>query len=252
VSSPGGSDTASEEIGAAMHAARAAGKPVVVSMGTYAASGGYWISAGASSIVAEPSTLTGSIGVFGGKFVIKGLLDKLGVSFDSMQFGSNAGIWSPVVPFTPAGRAKLDASLDAVYRDFTDKVATARNIDPARIPSVAKGRVFTGEQALKLGLVDALGGLPTALRLAREAAGLAPGTPIRLQDFPREGTGIERLLGRVLTREVSVGLRADAPLQRLASSLGIAVPSLRSLLIQLPALAAPGEAWLLMPPLDVR
>jgi len=259
IDSPGGSYLASDSIRRAVARARAAGKPVIVSMGDVAASGGYFIAIPATKIVAEPGTLTGSIGVFGGKFVIRDLLTKLGVTFDSVQFGSNADIWSPVVPFTPAGRAKLEQSLDAVYRDFTGKVAAARGIAPAQIPNVAKGRVFTGEEALKLGLVDALGGLPTALRFAREAAGLAPEAPVRLRRYPREGTGFERFLDRMIAGGTSASIggigvdaRPGAALGVLAATLGFDLPRLRPLLDELPALASPGESWLLMPPIDIR
>lgn len=252
IDSPGGSYLASDTIWRAVARAKAASKPVIVSMGDVAASGGYMIAIPATKIVAEPGTLTASIGVFGGKFVIKGLLDKLGVGIDSVQFGSNADIWSQVEDFTPEGRAKLEASLDAVYRDFTTKVASGRGLDPARIPEFAKGRVFTGEQALKLGLVDALGGFSTALRLAREAAGLAPGTPIELREFPRAGTGFKQLIEGYFSRTIGADAGIGTALPKLAARFGASVPALRPLLAELPALAGPGEAWLLMPPIDVR
>jgi protease-4 len=243
--SPGGSYLASDTIWRAVGRAKAAGKPVIVSMGNVAASGGYFIAAPATRIVAEPGTLTGSIGVFGGKFVIKGLLDKLGITVDAIKLGKNAGLWSGTSDFTPEGWAKLEASLDAIYRDFTTKVAGGRGFDTSRIPVVAKGRVFTGEEAQKLGLVDALGGFPTALRLAREAAGLAPDAPVQLRSYPRPRRELRRLVSRFLSGDMRVETGFLA-------RLGIGQAALGPFIAELPALLSPGEAWLLMPPLAVR
>jgi protease-4 len=245
IDSPGGSYVASDTIWRAVVHARAAGKPVIVSMANVAASGGYFIAAPATKIVAEPATLTGSIGVFGGKLVLEGLLAKLGITTDTVQFGANAGIWNPDQDFTPDSWSRLEASLDAVYKDFTQKVATGRGLDPARIPLFAKGRVFTGEEAQKIGLVDALGGYATALALAREAAGIKPTEAVRLVPYPSPGHELRVLLRQLLAQNGS------AAAQRLASALGSTVAALRPLIAELPALAQAGEAWLLMPPLEV-
>jgi protease IV len=249
IDSPGGSYVASDTIWHAVNRAKAAGKPVIVSMGGVAASGGYFIAAPATKIVAEPGTLTGSIGVFGGKLVLKGLLDKLGISIDTVKFGANAGLWSSNEDFTPEGRSHLEASLDAVYKDFTTKVVAARGIAASRIPEIAKGRVFTGAQAQKLGLVDALGGFPEALELAREAAHIKPEEPVRLRAYPAHGRELHELVRRLLA---GTGV-ATAPLaSRLAHELSTSVGALAPLMAELPALTQPGESWLLLPPLAVR
>lgn len=249
VDSPGGSYVASDTIWRAVERAKAAGKPVIISMGNVAASGGYFISAPASKIVAEPGTLTGSIGVFGGKFVVAGLMEKLGITTDSVAFGANAEMWSSAHDFTPEGWVKLQSSLDAVYRDFTGKVAKARALDTGRIPSIAKGRVFTGEQALKNGLIDALGGLPTAIQLAREAAHIKPDEPVQLVTYPPPGRELRRLLKELLAGDASVETRI---VSSLAERLGASIASLRPLAAELPALLSRGDAWLLAPPVEIR
>jgi protease IV len=183
VSSPGGSDTAAEQIGAAVRAARAAGKPVVVSMGTYAASGGYWISAGATRIIAQPTTLTGSIGVYGGKFAVGEAAAKLGVDLRQISVGSDyAGANATGEPFTPAQRALYSAQIDRVYNRFISEVAAGRKLPVERVRELAKGRVWTGEEALKLGLVDQLGGFTDAVEAAKAQAGIKGA--VRLKVLP--------------------------------------------------------------------
>ncbi len=173
VSSPGGSDTASEEILSAMLAAKAAGKPVVVSMGDYAASGGYWISSQASEIVAEPSTLTGSIGVFGGKFAVGPALAKFGVDIHGLSVGGDyASAFGAGNAMTPSQRAAFGLWLDRIYQGFVARVAQGRHLPLARVEEIAKGRVWTGVQAKQLGLVDDLGGYALALERAKALAGL--------------------------------------------------------------------------------
>lgn len=173
VSSPGGSDTASEQILAAVKAARKAGKPVVVSMGTYAASGGYWISSGASAIVAEPTTLTGSIGVFGGKFALGEALARFGVDARQVHVGGDyAGAFGTGEGFTPDQRAKFSAWMDRIYAGFVSRVAEGRKLPPERVREIAKGRVWTGVQAKQLGLVDELGGFYQAVDKAKSLANL--------------------------------------------------------------------------------
>jgi protease-4 len=186
IDSPGGSAVASETIWEATLRARKAGKPLVVSMGDLAASGGYYIAANADTIVAEPGTLTGSIGVVGGKFAINGLSEKLGISWDSVQVGANAGLSSLTADYSPEGYARLQKLLDNFYAGFKGRVAQGRKFDAAKIESVAKGRVWTGEQARANGLVDALGGFDVALDLAKHAAGIAIDSDITLQRYPRE------------------------------------------------------------------
>lgn len=184
VDSPGGSPTASETIRHALVKAKAAGKPVFVSMGEVAASGGYWIAMDADHIVAEPATITGSIGVVAGKFVLGGLMQKLGISWDSIVTSDNAKMWSPLAAFNQHGRERVNALLDDTYRAFTDNVATARHIPPEKMPDIAKGRVWTGEQAVKIGLVDELGGMKTTVSALKKRLNLADSDQITLKPFP--------------------------------------------------------------------
>ncbi|OYW98727.1 MAG: signal peptide peptidase SppA [Caulobacter vibrioides] len=173
VSSPGGSDTASEQILASLEAAKKAGKPVVVSMGTYAASGGYWISSQADSIIAQPSTLTGSIGVYGGKFAIGDALARFGVDTRDLHVGGDySQAFGSAEGFTPEQRAKFAGWMDRIYAGFITRVAEGRNLPPAKVREIAKGRVWTGEQAKQLGLVDELGGFYEAVEKAKALAKL--------------------------------------------------------------------------------
>ncbi|QUD87124.1 signal peptide peptidase SppA [Phenylobacterium montanum] len=180
VSSPGGSDTASEQILAAVRAAKAQ-KPVVVSMGTYGASGGYWISSQASSIVAEPTTLTGSIGVFGGKFALGPALARFGVDLHDINVGGEyAGADSATQDFTPQQKAAFAAEIDRVYDGFIGRVAEGRHLSPDKVREIAKGRVWTGVDAKKWGLVDELGGFYQAVERAKVLAHLE-GQTVRLK-----------------------------------------------------------------------
>ncbi|MDB5452729.1 MAG: sppA, partial [Caulobacteraceae bacterium] len=183
VSSPGGSDTAAEQIGAAVRAARAAGKPVVVSMGTYAASGGYWISAGANRIIAQPTTLTGSIGVYGGKFAVGEAAAKFGVDVRQITVGGEYAAANGMgQAFTPQQRALYAAQIDRVYGRFITEVATGRKLPVERVRELAKGRVWTGDEAVKLGLVDQLGGFDDAVEAAKSLAGIKGA--VRLKMLP--------------------------------------------------------------------
>ena len=179
VDSPGGSYVASDTIWREVVCARAAGKPVVVSMGSVAGSGGYFVACPADVIVAQPGTITGSIGVFGGKAVVSGLTDKLGLRYDSVQQGRQALMYSTHRPFDDVELERLDAFLDHVYNDFTAKVADGRSMTRDAVHEVAKGRVWTGADAANIGLVDTLGGLRDAVRVARERAGLPTDAPAR-------------------------------------------------------------------------
>jgi protease-4 len=195
--SPGGSDTASEQILSAVRAAKAAGKPVVVSMGSYGASGGYWVSSEASAIVAEPSTLTGSIGVFGGKFAIGPALAKFGVDARQLSVGgSYAGAYGLGQEFTPGQRAALSRWMDRIYAEFVAKVAQGRKLPPERVREIAKGHVWTGAQAKDLGLVDEVGGFYDAVAKAQQLAHLT-GEPRLKRMTPQASPveAIERMLG---------------------------------------------------------
>jgi protease IV len=178
VDSPGGSAVASDTIWRAVARVRAGGKPVIVSMGELAASGGYYISMGADVIVAQPGTLTGSIGVFGGKAVLTGLLERAGVSTDAVQTGRHARIMSPRRPFDEDETALLGRWMDAIYTEFVGKAARGRNMTFQALDEVAGGRVWTGADAAERGLVDELGGLDRASDLARKRAGLPVDAPV--------------------------------------------------------------------------
>jgi protease-4 len=179
VDSPGGSAVASDTIWREVLCAREAGKPVVVSMGAVAGSGGYYVSCSADAIVAEPGTITGSIGVLGGKFVTSGLTDRLGLAYGAVQHGAHARMYSTKRGFDDAEKERMDAWLDHVYADFTGKVAQGRGMTQEEVHEVARGRVWTGADAATRGLVDHLGGMRTALRIAREKAGLPDDAPVR-------------------------------------------------------------------------
>jgi protease IV len=188
VNSPGGSYTASDVIWREVVRVRAAGKPVVVSMGDVAASGGYFIAAPADVIVAQPGTITGSIGVFMGKPVLRDLFGRAGISTDTIADGAGAGtatMFSSSRPFSDAEWARINEWLDAVYADFTQKVAAGRRIPAERVHELARGRVWTGADAIANGLADEAGGLREAIAIARKRAGLPGDAPVRI--YPRLG-----------------------------------------------------------------
>jgi len=191
IDSPGGAPSAAETIRRAIIDTQKKGKPVIVTMSSYAASGGYWIAAPADKIVAQPGTLTGSIGVFGGKFVLAGLWDKLGVHFDTVTAGKRAGMWSANRAFTPEEFAKFDAMLGHVYDAFLERVAEGRKMTIAEVDALAQGRVYTGRQAKALGLVDEIGGLDRAIVLAREAAKLPAEQDVPVARFPPRKSTLE-------------------------------------------------------------
>jgi protease-4 len=179
VDSPGGSAVASETMWREVCRVRDAGKPVIVSMGTAAASGGYYISCPADVIVALPGTLTGSIGVFGGKFVVSDLLDRIGAGTGAVAHGQRARMFSTRRGFDDGERERVSVAIDAIYDDFVAKVAEGRHRTVEQIQAIARGRVWTGADALANGLVDELGGLRDAVRIARERAGLPDTAPLR-------------------------------------------------------------------------
>lgn len=183
INSPGGSYVASDAIWREVVRARESGTPVVVSMGNVAASGGYFIAAPADRIIAQPGTLTGSIGVLGGKPVIAGLLKQAGVSTDAVTRGDHAAMFSTARPFTEGEWARVNAWLDHVYADFTGKVASGRRLSAEHVEDIARGRVWTGADARERGLVDQLGGLRAAMSLARRMTGLPESAPVRM--YPR-------------------------------------------------------------------
>jgi len=193
VDSPGGSYVASDTVRREVQRAREAGKPVIASMATYAASGGYYFAMDADKIVAQPGTLTGSIGVYTGKFVTNGFWEKLGVNFDTVAMGRNATLSSTDADYTPEQQARVDAELDRIYTDFTTRAASSRKMPLEKLQGLAKGRVWTGEDALANGLVDALGGYAKALELAKEAAKLPADARVRVEEYPRKKSPAEVL-----------------------------------------------------------
>jgi protease-4 len=180
VDSPGGSAVASDTIWREAMRVREAGKALVVSMGTAAASGGYYISCPADVIVALPATLTGSIGVFGGKVVIAELLERIGAGTGTVAHGARSLMYSPRRRFDEQEHERLSAAIDAIYTDFVAKVAEGRRRTVDEIHEIARGRVWTGSDARRNGLVDELGGLRDAVRIARERVGLPDSAPVRL------------------------------------------------------------------------
>lgn len=217
IDSPGGSAVASDAIWRETVRAREAGKPVVVSMGDVAGSGGYFVAMSADRIVAQPATITGSIGVVGGKAVVAGLKAKLGVSHGEVHAGANALISSASTPYSDREWERVQRSLDRVYDDFTAKVAAGRGLPLERVHEIARGRVWTGADALEIGLVDELGGYPSAVRAVRDVLGLSPDAPVRLVPFPPRRSLLARLLGRdghVEDLALALG-DALAPLERL-------------------------------------
>jgi protease-4 len=183
VNSPGGSATASDVIWREVVRVRAAGKPVVVSMGDVAASGGYFISAPADVIVTQPGTLTGSIGVIMGKPVLREMFGRSGVAVDSVAENPNALMFSPSRPFSDPEWARINEWLDAIYADFTEKVASGRRLSASRVHELARGRVWSGVDAVANGLADETGGLRDAIDIARRRSGLPANAPVRV--YPR-------------------------------------------------------------------
>lgn len=184
VDSPGGSVTGSETIWREVNRLRDAGTPVVASMGAVAASGGYYVSMGADAIVANASTITGSIGVVTGKLVARELKDRLGVGSDSVRTNENADAWSINQPFTDEQRAHVEAEADLFYADFIERVAQGRKLSVEAVDAVARGRVWTGADALERGLVDELGGLRTAINRAKVLAGHDEDDEVRIVSYP--------------------------------------------------------------------
>jgi protease-4 len=218
---------ASETIARQIRRAREAGKPVVVSMGNAAGSGGYWIAVEGSPIIAEPATLTGSIGVVAGKPNLEALWQRLGVRWDSVRADPDAGFGSIHRPYTEAERTRLSMVLDTLYADFKSTVAEARKLSPEAVEAAAKGRVWTGSEALRMGLVDRLGGYHEALAAIRETLDLPADAPLALEPFPpvrsrlwqiidllgggSDGEGMEALLSALGRRLAALLLRETVP-----------------------------------------
>ncbi|MEW6757533.1 MAG: signal peptide peptidase SppA [Acidobacteriota bacterium] len=193
VDSPGGSGLASDVIWRQVQVLRKS-KPVVVSMSDVAASGGYYIAMGSDGIVAQPGTITGSIGVVSGKFVLKGLYDWIDYREEVLKRGANADMLSSGVRFSPEQEKIIEGQMRAFYQDFVSKVAEGRKMSYEDVDRVAQGRIWSGEDALKIGLVDRLGGIPEAMDLAKDKAGIPKDERVRVRVYPRPKTFFESFL----------------------------------------------------------
>ena len=193
IDSPGGSTLASDIVWRAAERAKRGGKPLIASVSNVAASGGYYVLAGADEILASPASLVGSIGVFAVRPVLGGLLDKLGIGYESMTRGQHADIMVSTQPLSEGGRERMRAELDAIYDTFVDRVAGGRGLSREQVDAVGRGRVWTGAQAVGEGLVDSLGGLRAAVRRAKERAGIDVDADVALVPYPTPKTLLEQL-----------------------------------------------------------
>lgn len=214
INSPGGSPTASETIRRAVAYAVERDMPVIVSMGPAAGSGGYWIATDATHIFALPATLTGSIGVAAGKMDFAELMTKIGVNWDGVTLGNNADLWSFTRPFSPSGDRLMNNMADALYNAFIARVATGRKLDPEQVEAVARGRVWTGQQAKANGLVDEIGGLSDALDHTARMLGLDSRHDLALVHLPRPKTPFDRFL-ELMNVEVMMDRIVHAAMKRM-------------------------------------
>jgi protease-4 len=242
IDSPGGSAQASDEIWSEVKRC-AERKPLIVSMSDLAASGGYYIAAAADSIVAQPATLTGSIGAFGGKLNMLGLYHKLGLNVETVSRGRHAEMLSPFRDFTPEEAARFQGQMEEVYRVFVSRVSEGRHLPAAAVDSVGQGRVWTGLSARGLGLVDAVGGFDRAFAMARRRAGISADEVIAVEVFPRnERTFFQRMLAELFSED-------DDPDEMLA---GAALPPVVQAWLAASTFPA-GAALALMPwSIDIR
>jgi protease-4 len=245
VDSPGGSYVASDTIWREVVKAKDKKKPVIVSMGNLAASGGYFISMPADRIFAQPATITGSIGVVMGKVVVGGAMDKLDINFERVTFGESAGIFSSTTDFSPAQLARLNQMLDATYADFTGKAAQGRGKTQEEIEKVAKGRVWSGKDALAAGLVDELGGLSKAIDYTKTKVGLQPSDALELVAFPKPKGRLAEFLSGLGNPDLPFGI--VSALQTLVRISEVIAPVMN----ELESASRPG-AQLYMAPVPVK
>jgi protease-4 len=247
IDSPGGSAMASEQIWQAIMRAKAeSGKPIIASFSDVAASGGYYVATAADAIVTPPGALTGSIGVYMLRPGLGGVLDKLGIHVESLTRGRHADFALSTEPLSEGTRSRLEQMAMETYRLFSKRVAEGRELDADQVEEVAQGRVWTGEQALEAGLVDALGGLHKAVALVRAELGLDEDADVALLPYPAEPSLGEQIASLLEGRVQS--LAAILPERGLGSMPGL-VRTLEALVFELPT-----DAPLLIPPLlvDIR
>jgi protease-4 len=218
IDSPGGSSVASDVIWRELMITKDQGLPIIVSMSDLAASGGYYIAAAGDVIVAQPGTLTGSIGVYTGKFVTAGTLEKVGANIEGVSRGKFAQMYSPDRPFTDEERAKVLESMQATYDHFVERVAESRQMTPEKVDQIGQGRVWTGRQAREIGLVDELGGLMTAVAAAKQRAKIPSDEEVQLDVYPRT-RGFYEVLSEQFQSPVE-RLRAQTTAEALLSLLG--------------------------------
>ena len=249
IDSPGGSVAAADAIWRELMIAKEeqADRPLIASMSDLAASGGYYIAMAADAIVAQPSTLTGSIGIFGGKFVTGGVYEKLGATIESTSFGRRAEMDSPARPYTPDELTKVQEQLQAFYGEFIEKVADSRGSTPEAIDQIAQGRVWTGRQASERGLVDALGGLDRAIALAKERAEIPAESDVELVVYPPRKSFYE-----VISEEFSGGRQQAALAEWLSTYLSSSEREVLRVLLGPAAIFRRGEALALMPSVFLR
>lgn len=234
IDSPGGSALASDVVWRATQAARKK-KPVIVSMSDVAASGGYYIAAGASRIVAQPATMTGSIGVVFARPYIRGLLGRLGINTETLTRGTFANLDDITTPLTPAARQKLIDEMTHIYDVFVARVATGRSLTPEQVNDIGRGRVWTGAQAKENGLVDELGGFTSAVQAAKSAAGIDAKHEVELVFYPKRQSLLERVTEllnaraadmipahlRSVLRSLSVPFEAGTPLTVMPETIAV-------------------------------
>jgi protease IV len=218
VDSGGGSVVGSEVIRREVELANQV-KPVVVSMSDVAASGGYWIAAPARKIVADPGTITGSIGVLIGKFNVSGLYALLGMSTDSVATSDNATMFSAQQNFTPAQRAYIQKSLNDTYADFTKGVAQGRKMTVEAVDKIGKGRVWSGVQAKEIGLVDELGGLDRAIEIAKQLSNIPAGESVHIVRYPEEKSFFEQFLKRQKDNNMSESQSLESMISHILSQM---------------------------------
>jgi protease-4 len=237
IDSPGGSAMASDLVWRATQRAREKGKPVIASFSDAAASGGYYVACGADRIVSQPATLTGSIGVFVLRPMLAGLFEKLGVGVEAMTRGEHADLLLASRPLSPSTRRRLRADVRGVYETFVGRVAAGRGLTPEAVDAIGQGRVWTGTQASEIGLVDALGGLRTAVLEAKSAIGLDADADVVLVSYP-----LPRSLAQQMAEALGVSVRATVSSLSLPSAFRQLVTTLQVLPAGTPLLIPPGLA----------